>query len=856
MTNRIDAWTNDLREVLQDPASPLSLKNGLWEVKDRKGLWQTLGSRLYDEDLDRLKDCAVEVLTERDPKFDLPPQERYAAAIYEKQLQYSYELRKGLAECLALMSTRPQVLTHCSLHKAVHTAAAAVRDILHDDDWVLWGSLDDVLPILAEASPREFIDAVNRALQHCPGPLDDLFAQEESGFTGGTYLSGLLRALETIAWEETLLVPVCFILAKLAERDPGGNWANRPENSLATILLPWLPQTFASFDKQEVAITTLRDEHPEIAWKILLRFLPNETVASSPTSKPSWRDTTPEDWQEGVDPESYINQVSMYARLLVEMAIEDAKKLNELIEHLENLPEASFEQVLDHLSNVNISEADNELNNALWRKLTILAQKHKDLSDAEWAFGAEDIARIEDITNRFAPQDPEELNEMLFTPNPGLDMYTENVTARQQQAVAEILSNGGITAVIGFARKVEFQYEVGRLLAVLADENIDKEVLPLLLEPEDGELAQFTKGYVQGRHHTSGWPWVDGLDKSNWSVSHIGNLLSSLPFTAETWRRTSDWLVENEGEYWRNDSLRTYVEDDGMEFGIRKLLEYGRPRTAIRCLSVMNQRGYALNMQQTALALLDATRSQETFLRQDSYYAVTLIKTLQDNATIDPNDLARIEWAYLPLLNDRQGILPKTLERELASNPSLFSEVIRIIYRSSNSDGQESNPSEDGRDMATNAWQLLRQWRISPGLRVDGSMSSEQFQTWLSQVREKCTDSGHLEVAMIHIGQVLIHAPPDPDGLWIHRVAADALNKEDAEAMREGFRGGAFNSRGTHWVDPTARPERELADKYRRQAEEVENAGYHRFAVSLRELANIYDRDADRIIERQATAEL
>ena len=122
MTNRIDAWTNDLREVLQDPASPLSLKNGLWEVKDRKGLWQTLGSRLYDEDLDRLKDCAVEVLTERDPKFDLPPQERYAAAIYEKQLQYSYELRKGLAECLALMSTRPALLLQ-AVHALLGTHA-------------------------------------------------------------------------------------------------------------------------------------------------------------------------------------------------------------------------------------------------------------------------------------------------------------------------------------------------------------------------------------------------------------------------------------------------------------------------------------------------------------------------------------------------------------------------------------------------------------------------------------------------------------------------------------------------------------------------------------------------------------
>jgi hypothetical protein len=84
--------------------------------------------------------------------------------------------------------------------------------------------------------------------------------------------------------------------------------------------------------------------------------------------------------------------------------------------------------------------------------------------------------------------------------------------------------------------------------------------------------------------------------------------------------------------------------------------------------------------------------------------------------------------------------------------------------------------------------------------------------------------------------------------LWIDQTVADALNARDAEEMRTGFYSGIFNSRGVHWVDPTGKPERELAEQYRQKAEEVENAGYQRFAVTLRSLAEAYDRDADQIV--------
>jgi len=103
---------------------------------------------------------------------------------------------------------------------------------------VQWASLNDLLPLLAEAAPREFLDAVEHALNSDPCPFDTVFAQEGPAIMGNNYLTGLLWALETLAWDAEYLTRVVVILGELAARDPGGNWANRPANSLAEILLP------------------------------------------------------------------------------------------------------------------------------------------------------------------------------------------------------------------------------------------------------------------------------------------------------------------------------------------------------------------------------------------------------------------------------------------------------------------------------------------------------------------------------------------------------------------------------------------------------------------------------------------
>jgi hypothetical protein len=55
------------------------------------------------------------------------------------------------------------------------------------------------------------------------------------------------------------------------------------------------------------------------------------------------------------------------------------------------------------------------------------------------------------------------------------------------------------------------------------------------------------------------------------------------------------------------------------------------------------------------------------------------------------------------------------------------------------------------------------------------------------------------------------------------------------------------NSRGVHTIDPEAKPERTLAKKYQQRADQVENAGYQRLADTLQDVADSYNRDAERI---------
>jgi hypothetical protein len=851
-----DDWLQKAREILICPDSPLSLKNGIWKVVNRVELWNQLGSRILDQNLDTFKSLAVSVLKEPDPAFELPVEERYAASLHGKELAHSPALRKGLAEGVAILGSNPSFLSNCSRGKAEATGVLVIREILEEADWVVWGSLNDLLPTLAEAAPGEFLNAVEAALKMDPCPFDQLFAQEGNGITGGNYLTGLLWALEGLAWDEIYLVRVCVVLGELASHDPGGQWANRPINTIATTLLPWFPQTLAPIEKRKIAVQTLCREWPDIGWKLIIHLLPNQFQTTVGAHKPTWRKIIPEDWEEGATQKDHWDQVSFYAELAVSSADHDLKKLAELVEHFDDLPKPAFDQLLDVLASDAILGLPEDQRLPIWDHLTKFTTKHRKFAEANWALPDDLVASIKAVADKLAPTDPFNLYQHIFSDRDH-DLFDEKgnweeqkrwLDERRDKAIIEIFQKDGIDAVIQFARAVASPEQVGYALGSMSETSIEQALFPEYLDSEDKKLTLLSGGFVWRRHHDKGWAWSDHLDRSTWSQEQIGCFLTCLPFKKETWERAGQWLGDAQNEYWKRTGANAYQADEGLDIAIDKLIEFGRPHAAIFCLDRMRHDKHAIDPNQCVRALLAGVSSEEPSHSMDHYRITELIKLLQQDDTVSEEELFKVEWAYLPLLDRHRNAAPKYLESRLASDPEFFCEVLRLIYRSKKKE-KNKEPTEKQKTIAGNAWRLLREWRKVPGTLEDKRFDVDKFAEWIKTVKEVCAESGHLEVALITIGGVLIHSPADPNGLWMHQAVAEALNARDSEDMRRGYSTGIFNSRGVRTVDPTGKPERELAEHYRQKAEDVENAGFHRLAVTLRGLADGYDREAERIIE-------
>lgn len=844
-------WISKNREIASRPNGPLKQHNGKWHFISRYEGWYALGHRIFEDHLDLFKTESIKVLRERDPALELPREERYLAEVRGKVWTHSARLRTGLAESVALLGSHPQALTSVYADKAEGTARWVVHSVLKDADWQLWASLDDTLPLLAEAAPREFLDAVETALNSEPCPLEAVFAQESNAFGGSNYMTGLLWALETLAWGGDHLAPVVLLLGALAEKDPGGNWGNRPANSLATILLPWFPQTAASLEKRIAAVKTLLSEHPKAGWQLLLDLLPQSHQTSMMTRKPAWRTLIPDTWREGATVREYREQIEAYTGLAVEVAQTDLSRLSELVRKIDQLSSEARTHLLSHLASPAVSTLPQDQRLLIWTNLIEMVSRHRKFEHAEWALNSEVITEMAQIAAKLAPNSATHRHQRLFTDR-DFDLYEETdnfedemqkLLERRQEAVRDVYAEGGISAILEFINTVKAPLQVGIAFGAMASEKDDTAILPGALQTESPPLTAFIAGYIFAKFRHRSWDWIDNIDVSAWSVSEKAQLLGYLPFSPDTWKHAAEWLRQDESVYWSKAGVNPFDAEGHIELAIERLLDVGRVREAIDCIARTIFRKQPVNTELCLRALLMASQSEVIISHIEGFEITKIIEAMQNDLNADPANVTRAEWAFMPLLDGHHEATPKFLEQNLADDPAFFCEVIRMIFRSKN---VESAPKADHNDgVATNAYRLLMNWKTPPGKQLDGSFDGEALQSWLQYVKESCSASGHLDIALQRLGHVLHYSPADPDGLWMHRSVAEVLNGRDHGQVRRGFEIEIYNSRGAHAVDPKGGPERELAKLYRKKAEDMEMEGYTRLATTLRETAAGYEREAE-----------
>ena len=534
------------------------------------------------------------VLGTADPSFELPPEERWAASVHGKSRPHSTWLREGLAEGLVLLAMYGEQAGANSPGRPEDWVRETVATLLRDASGIRWASLQGILPLLAEASPEAVLDATEAGLEGDPPPLLFLFEEEGDPAFGRCNHSGLLWALENMAWNPAFLTRVGTILAALARLDPGGRWANRPAGSLKDIFLSWLRHTAADVDQRLAAIEYLVRRESEIGWQLMMDLLPNGHGASSGTHEPRWRD-----WAQDVDKSVTIGERNRYLLAIADCVFshlnDSGRRRADLLDHLTSLPKEWGQTVIDSLDAFSREcTADGE-RVVLRSGLREFLHRHSGFPDADWSVQADVSNRLVTIYDRLEPTDPLTRFAWLFNDGwPRLpdgrersyDESQEQVAAARRAAVREIFEAGGVELVLDLARLVSYPHVVGLHAAeVLTGDDVDSYVYRHGLGNDESRVSSFARAFVSNRGELSPPGGLEGMlaraRAEKWQDAQLVDLCLGLPATLETWRQVAALGSNVDRGYWARASLWSVEESvDALLMAVGKLIEAERPSAA------------------------------------------------------------------------------------------------------------------------------------------------------------------------------------------------------------------------------------------------------------------------------------
>ncbi|MEO8411025.1 MAG: hypothetical protein ABI478_10675, partial [Propionivibrio sp.] len=299
------------------------------------------------DDLKRYFDVARMVLGEDDPSLDFAEEQRWAASIHGKTREFSPAFRQGISETLVLLAVHGVGLFKARLGIDTEVEAAlVVRDLLNDPltTRVLEAN-DRDLPLYAEAAPTEFLSIIERDLKASSPAVFGLLRPAGSGMFGSPSRTGLLWALEGLAWSPETLPRTVMILARLAQIEINDNWVNKPAHSLAAIFRSWMPQTAANNDERLALVNVLFDRFPDVAWKLCVAQFGNHHQVGDYSHKPTWR---PDGYGHG-EPFPTWGPILEFRDKMIELVLSRAcysiSMLSDLIDRLHDLTDADQDRV-------------------------------------------------------------------------------------------------------------------------------------------------------------------------------------------------------------------------------------------------------------------------------------------------------------------------------------------------------------------------------------------------------------------------------------------------------------------------------------------------------------------------------
>ena len=830
---------------------PFRRSGDTWRMANPKDAWSLLRHMVTRNDLRRWREAAVEVLGGLDSELDfwspLSAGQRIEASISDflrgKRPRWSFDLRRGLAQGSALLGG-------LDLPRAVdgQTGADHARNLVWElldragDDHTgrLWQSLSDVLPLLAEAAPDVFLEVVRRDSAAGNPLLAKMFTDtdEDPLWGGSSPHTGLLWALETLCWSQEHLPAALDALMRLAEIDPGGQFANRPLDSAHRILLPWLPQTSASLERRMDVLDGVLSRHEIKGWELLLSLVALRNSHTYDISKPRFRDWLPED--HTITGEEFHNAIEAITLRVISKAGSNPFLWAQLIKQIPDLSPQQREQIIGTLDSLDIDELADKDRSEIWKSLNRLLDRRLDRDALEKWLSTEGLERLEDIRARMRS---DTLEVMLQDKIKLFDWYPERTDQERQDTVKEIYESGGLSALRCLAKEVVRPELVGRMSADVLVDIVVEDIFPLLVQK--GTDCAFAMAWMERKAELGGVEWIEGTAKSLTELPDTvqANFWLSLRPNAAVWKLLEDIPGQVRDIYWQQiRAARLYDCDTTLL--VDYLLEHDRPLLAVRFIALPDNKAQSIPSEMMERVLLNLINSKsDPIYGLDSFYIGKLLDRMEKEIP-ESETLVLFELAFFQSFRMLEERAPVALYRRLQADPLMFVELVCSVRRTS--DRRAPRRVMEVVVPQVVAWSVLREWRTLPGTEGStGALDQEELRTWVLEARRLLHERERADIGDRYIGQLLSGSPEGEDGVWPAEPVRNLLEELDSQSLESGLANGRLESRGVTVRDPYEGgvQERTLACQYRSWARQVE-ARWLRAGQVLRRLADSYEQEA------------
>ena len=823
---------------------PFRRSGNSWRLSNPEDAWLLLRGKIIDQDLERWAKSVLEVLGTRDPVLDLDPRERFMASVRGKEHRWSFDLRRGLGQGLALLAAL-ELPRPVGGRSGSGYAESVVRELLEragqDAAGKLWQQLSDVLPLLAEAAPDIFLEAIRRDSVGEEPLIHKMLTDRsdcESPWNEASAHTGLIWALETVCWSSDHLLDAVESLMCLAELDPGGRLSNHATGSAVTVLLPWHPQTGASLDRRLDVLGGVLRRHEQVGQDMAAGLLSRQSMSLN-TSKPQFRD-----WVPDSQPVT-MGEFQQSIMSIVDRALDLIKhRPSAFVVWIDQLPQMFVEAqriVVEFLQGLDKEGLEDSDRFALWEVLNDLLSRFSDETLQErWLFPG-GFQMLKRLTVDLKVEGSDFRSAVHAARTKSLFGWDRAAEGAREAVVKSTYESGGFDALFTLTENAENSSSVGVAAANVLDDSILLDLLKLMSTTNcDNELAF---SWIRKRADNQGMDWVEEM------ASILVDLRKDIQtlFFRSVRPDSSLWkLLELQDQtvcraYWQSVSDLIVPAPD-LPIYVSSLLTYNRPWLAVRAVTLELREAETPPIQiddvEKIITKLTASGSKHVITSSDVHRLGKLLDVLERERP-DSDVQVATELALFRVLPS-VGHAPKSVYRMLQSNPTFYVDLVCLLISQPTEMAEAEFVSRDV------AWSVVHGWKIPPDTDSStGRLSYLNLGGWVDEARRLFQERKQSEVGDLYIGELLASSVTGTDAAWPAEEVRDLLERANSDQLETGLMRGALDLRGEIARGPFegGKQERDIARRYLAWAEQVD-AQWPRTGRVLRRLARSYERDA------------